>query len=176
MAIVVITVLSENEEDKMTYYTFHNTPAGRLLFTSDGTALTGAHWVVFKRAPRVASDWVEDEARFVDVCRQFDEYFAGSRDRFDVKYRFDGTDFQKSVWNELVKIPYGVSSSYTAIAQAIGKPKAVRAVGTAVGSNPVSIIVPCHRVLTSAGGIGGYAGGLSSKMVLLKTETIALRA
>jgi O-6-methylguanine DNA methyltransferase len=160
----------------MTYYTFHDTPAGRLLFTSDGTALTGAHWVVFKRAPQVAPDWIRDEAQFVDVCRQFDEYFAGTRDQFDVEYRFGGTDFQKSVWNELVKIPYGVSSSYAAIAEAIGKPKAVRAVGTAVGSNPVSIIVPCHRVLTSTGAIGGYAGGLSSKMTLLSTENIPLRA
>jgi methylated-DNA-[protein]-cysteine S-methyltransferase len=160
----------------MTYYTFHDTPAGRLLFTSDGTTLTGAHWVVFKRAPQVASDWIEDKGRFVAICRQFDEYFAGSRNHFDVEYRFEGTEFQKSVWNELVKIPYGVSSSYATIAKAIGKPKAVRAVGTAVGSNPVSIVVPCHRVLTSTGGIGGYAGGLSSKMVLLKTETIPLRA
>lgn len=169
-------MLPGNEENKMTYYTFHDTPAGRLLFTSDGTTLTGAHWVVFKRAPQVAPDWVEDEVRFAAICRQFDEYFAGSRDQFDVEYRFEGTDFQRSVWNELVKIPYGVSSSYAAIAETIGKPKAVRAVGTAVGSNPVSIIVPCHRVLTSRGGIGGYAGGLPSKMMLLKTEAIPLRA
>ncbi len=160
----------------MTYYTFHDTPAGRLLLMSDGRTLTGAHWVVFKRAPKAVPDWIEDKGRFVAICRQFDEYFAGSRDQFDIEYRFEGTDFQKSVWSELVKIPYGVSSSYAAIAEAIGKPKAVRAVGTAVGSNPVSIIVPCHRVLTSAGGIGGYAGGLPSKMVLLKTETIPLRA
>ncbi|HSW91921.1 MAG TPA: methylated-DNA--[protein]-cysteine S-methyltransferase [Candidatus Saccharimonadales bacterium] len=160
----------------MVYYTFHDTPAGRLLLMSDGRALTGAHWVVFKRAPQVMPGWVQDDTLFVDIRRQFDEYFAGSRDKFEVEYRFEGTDFQKSVWRELEKVPYGVSSSYAAIAAAIGKPKAVRAVGTAVGSNPVSVIVPCHRVLTSTGAIGGYAGGLSSKMILLSTEKILLRA
>jgi O-6-methylguanine DNA methyltransferase len=159
-----------------TYYRFYDTPAGRLLLTSDGTTLTGAHWTVFKRAPQVAPSWIQDETLFVDVCRQFDEYFAGSRNQFEIEYRFDGTDFQKSVWNELAKIPYGVSSSYATIATVIGKPKAVRAVGTAVGSNPISIIVPCHRVLTSTGAIGGYAGGLSSKLALLSTENISLRA
>lgn len=160
----------------MNYYTFYDTPAGQLLLMSDGSTLIGAHWVVFKRAPQVALGWIEDKQLFNDIIRQLDEYFKGVRTQFEVDYRFDGTDFQRSVWKELTKIPYGASSSYAAIAATIGKPKAVRAVGTAVGSNPISIIVPCHRVLTSTGAIGGYAGGLASKMTLLDTENISLRS
>lgn len=155
------------------YYTYYDTPAGTLLLTHNGDFLTGAYWKVFVRSPKVLPGWREDRSRFTDVIRQFDEYFAGTRTSFDLTYRVPGTDFQKSVWREIAKIPYGACITYKDIAEAIGRPKAVRAVGTAVGSNPISIAVPCHRVLATSGKLGGYAGGLESKRMLLAVENIA---
>ena len=155
-------------------YTFADTPAGNVLLTSDGTFLTGLHWKVFKRAPRAMSDWREDASFFRDTLRQLDEYFAGNRQTFDIPHQAQGTEFQKSVWRELATIPYGAISSYQKVADAISRPKAVRAVGTAIGSNPLSIFVPCHRVLTSNGQLGGYAGGLPSKALLLQREGIQM--
>jgi methylated-DNA-[protein]-cysteine S-methyltransferase len=156
----------------MTYYAHLETPAGPVLLVSDGTAVTGIHWKVFKRAPEVQPDWIQDKSIFSDVIAQLDEYFTGKRQTFDFTFKFEGTEFQKQVWNELVKIPFGSKTSYQKIASTIGRPKAVRAVGTAVGSNPISIVVPCHRVLTSNHMLGGYAGGLEGKMLLLTTERI----
>lgn len=157
------------------YYTVKNTPAGELLFISDGKTITGIHWLVFKRAPKIQPDWIENEQVFSEAIKQFDEYFAGKRTMFTFAHSSQGSEFQKAVWKQLEKIPYGKSSSYQVIATAIGKPKAVRAVGTAVGSNPLSIIVPCHRVLTSTAALGGYAGGIESKKCLLQTEDIAFK-
>ena len=147
---------------------------GEVLFTRDGDVLTGLHWKLFRRAPVPAGSWVEDASAFDDVFLQLEEYYNGKRQTFDINVAAKGAPFQMSVWRELEKIPYGKASSYGAIAAAIGKPAAVRAVGTAVGSNPISIFIPCHRVLTSAQGIGGYAGGLPAKIKLLETEGIRL--
>ena len=158
----------------MIYYTYKTTPMGEVLFTRDGDVLTGLHWKLFRRAPVPTGSWVEDESAFADVFLQLEEYYEGKRQVFDVNVAAKGTPFQMSVWRELEKIPYSKVSSYGAIAAAIGKPAAVRAVGTAVGSNPISIFIPCHRVLTSAKGIGGYAGGLPAKIKLLETEGIQL--
>ena len=157
------------------HYTVKDTPAGTLLFISDGETITGIHWVVFKRAPQIQPDWIENKEIFNEAITQFDDYFAGKRTNFTFTYNLQGTEFQKAVWKELESIPYGKSSSYKAIATAIGRPKAVRAVGTAVGSNPLSIIVPCHRVLTSTATLGGYAGGIESKKCLLQIENIAFK-
>jgi len=154
------------------YYTYADTPAGTLFLTGDGAVTTGIYWKVFKRVPQVNKDWVENRDVFTEVLRQLDEYFNGTRTVFDFPHEASGTVFQKSVWKELEKLRYGAHSSYQAIATAIGKPKAVRAVGTAVGSNPLSIVVPCHRVLSSSGKITGYAGGLAAKSLLLSTENI----
>jgi methylated-DNA-[protein]-cysteine S-methyltransferase len=146
------------------FYTFIDTPVGKVLLIGDGQVLAGLHWDVFARRPQVANTWIEDKTRFTVVIQQIEEYFAGTRKSFDITYQMRGTPLQQSVWKELEKIPYGIKSSYQAIATAIGKPAAVRAVGAAVGSNPISIIVPCHRVLTSASKISGFAGGVPSKM------------
>lgn len=103
---------------------------------------------------------------------QLEEYFEGKRKTFDLPLRPEGTEFQKRVWRELSKIPYGETRSYRQIARALNDPNASRAVGTANGRNPISIIVPCHRVITSDGRLGGYAGGLAVKECLLGLEGV----
>lgn len=154
----------------MTYFTYLDSPVGQLLLFGDSDVLRGLYFTVYKHVPKVQADWVEDRSVFEPVISQLYEYFSGKRQTFDLPFEQQGTDFQKSVWTQLAHIPYSERSSYKAIAQAIGKPKAVRAVGTAVGSNPICIISPCHRVLTSSGQIGGYAGGAKNKQFLLQLE------
>ena len=104
--------------------------------------------------------------------RQLNDYFAGKLKKFSLKFDFAGTEFQKEVWQALARIPFGETRSYGEIAREIGRPKAVRAVGAANGKNPISIIVPCHRVIGSNGKLTGFAGGLKAKAFLLKTESI----
>jgi methylated-DNA-[protein]-cysteine S-methyltransferase len=101
---------------------------------------------------------------------QLSEYFAGKRNRFDLKLNFNGTDFQKKVWNALLEIPFGETRTYGEIAVQIGHAKAVRAVGAANGRNPISIVAPCHRVIGSTGKLTGFAGGLIAKETLLSLE------
>ncbi len=110
-----------------------------------------------------------------DHCKQqLEEYFAGIRREFDLTLDQQGTDFQRSVWGKLLEIPYGVQKAYRDIAEALNNPKAVRAVGAANGRNPISIIVPCHRVIGSNGTLTGYGGGLERKAWLLRHEGITL--
>ena len=154
------------------YFTYQDTPMGSVLLTQEDGVLTGLYWKVFKRTPKLSPDWTGDESIFTEVLEQLEQYYRGERSEFTIAFRAEGTTFQQSVWKELEKIPYGESTSYQAIADAVGRPKAVRAVGTAIGSNPISIIVPCHRVLTSTGQLGGYAGGMAAKLLLLQTEGI----
>ena len=108
------------------------------------------------------------------ACSELDEYFRGKRKNFDLPLQTNGTDFQKQVWNELIKIPAGKTISYGQIAKSIGKPKAARAVGGAVGSNPIAIVIPCHRVMATNGAITGYSGGegIKTKKLLLDIETV----
>lgn len=155
-----------------TYYTFADTPAGMLLLTSNGTAITGMHWKVFKRAPPVQAGWIADGTPFAALLQQLDEYFAGRRQTFDIATAVTGTAFQMEVWRALAEIPYGTACTYRDIAIKVGRPLAVRAVGTAVGSNPMSIIVPCHRVLAAGQRNTGYAGGVAGKSLLLTLEKI----
>lgn len=104
------------------------------------------------------------------VFRQLDEYFAGTRSTFDFPYRLQGTPFQERVWAALCEIPYGETRSYKDIAQAIGHPKAYRAVGMANHANPICIVIPCHRVIGAGGALVGYGGGLDMKRALLALE------
>lgn len=108
------------------------------------------------------------------VARQLDEFFAGRRKEFDLRLAPAGTPFQLSVWNALASIPYGRTVSYAEIAQQIGRPKAVRAVGAANGANPIPIILPCHRVIGSNGSLTGYGGGIEKKEWLLRFENVRL--
>jgi len=158
------------------YYAYIPTKVGTLLFIGDGKTLHGVHWQVFKRSPKPQPNWTEDASKFFTVVAELNEYLAGKRTTFDVPYILHGTPFQKSVWQELQKIPYGATTSYQKIATAIGNPKAVRAVGTAIGSNPMCIIVPCHRVLGSDNTLNGFAGGLEAKRQLLGIEHITYKA
>lgn len=156
----------------MTYYTHIDTPAGTLLLVGNENTLHGVYWKTFARTPTIPADWIENSQVFTEVTNQLVEYFIGDRATFDVSCALQGTAFQEQVWRELNTIPFGSTSSYKAIANAIDRPKAVRAIGTAVGSNPLAIIIPCHRVLTSSNELGGYSGGLAAKRILLKKEKI----
>lgn len=104
------------------------------------------------------------------AARQIQEYFQGTRKEFEVKLDWNGTPFQVGVWEQLLKLPYGTTASYKQIAKSIKNEKAMRAVGTANGRNPLSIIIPCHRVIAADGSIGGYAGGINIKQKLLEIE------
>lgn len=155
----------------ITYFTTKPSPVGELLLVSDGEQFTGLYLDNEAKRPRIESDWRCDDRRFRRVEEQLDEFFAGDRMAFDLPFRMVGTDFQRSVWNELLRIPYGETATYAEIAASIGKPTAVRAVGAANGRNPLSIVVPCHRVVGSDGSLTGYAGGIERKQWLLDLES-----
>jgi methylated-DNA-[protein]-cysteine S-methyltransferase len=147
-------------------------PIGPLLLTSDGAALTGVYMTDHEHGPVIGKDWVEDGTRapLSEAARQLAAYFAGDRTEFDLPLAPAGTEFQKRVWDELTRIPYGLTVSYGEIAERIGNPKGVRAVGLANGRNPISIVVPCHRVIGANGKLVGYGGGLPRKEWLLAHE------
>ncbi len=147
-------------------YTYVETPVGPLLVAGDGQRLRTVH---FAPSPP-DDDWKHEPRAFVDVARQLTEYFAGEREDFDLPLEMCGTVFQLEVWSALRRIPYGEVRSYAEIARAIGRPKAVRAVGAANGANPIPIIVPCHRVIGSNGSLTGFGGGLDVKRRLLDLE------
>ena len=130
-----------------------------------------AQLVTDRIGKRLGADVTEgDDALLEETRRQIDEYLAGNRRAFDVPLLLVGTDFQRNVWNALLQVPYGATASYLQIARAIGKEKAVRAVGNACRANPIGIIVPCHRIIGSDGSLVGYYGGLSLKRRLLNLE------
>lgn len=155
-----------------TYFRRWRSPVGELLLVSNGNALTRLHLKNAAHYPEVDESWLEDESLeiFDRTITQLDEYFRGERKSFDLKIEMTGTDFQKKVWNQLRQIPFGETVSYKQLAERIGKPRAIRAVGQANGRNPISILVPCHRVLGANGTLTGYAGGLHSKNYLIALE------
>lgn len=152
----------------MTYHTFFESPVGPLLLLSDGQSLTG----LYMNDPTVPTESVRDDsmAPFPVVTAQLAEYFAGERTEFDLPLSPVGTAFQLQVWKLLEEIPYGVTISYGELARRAQDPNASRAVGAANGKNPISIIVPCHRVIGANGKLTGYGGGLPNKKILLDLE------
>lgn len=149
------------------------TPIGDLVLLASASGLAGVffgHRVGDYDLP--ADDPANSHLRA--AAGQLDEYFVGDRTVFEVALDVQGTDFQRSVWAELSRIPFGVTRSYGELAERIGNPKAVRAVGLANGSNPVSVIVPCHRVIGSDGSLTGFGGGLALKRRLLELEGVLL--
>ena len=155
----------------MQYYDFYASPLGQILLVASDDALTGLHFVGEKYYPTIVPDWWRSDAKMiVAASKQLEEYFAGQRKNFDLAVDPTGTPFQRNVWQALRKIPYGVTTNYGTLAQRIGKPKASRAVGAANGRNPISIVIPCHRVIGANGDLTGYAGGMARKESLLKLE------
>lgn len=158
----------------MTEYFRHTfqSPIGPLWLVSNGSQLCGLY--MGDEQPDHAADARHDPAPFRDVVDQLQAYFSGQRKNFDLPLAPTGTAFQKTVWQALCGIPYGQTISYGELAQRIGNPKACRAVGLANGRNPISIIVPCHRVIGANGTLTGYGGGLPRKRWLLQHEGVAV--
>jgi methylated-DNA-[protein]-cysteine S-methyltransferase len=152
------------------YYCYFDTPIGELLLAgeADSLEMIGFPKGAMRRDPE--PDWIYKEEPFEKARQQLGEYFAGERNNFDLPLSLAGTEFQVSVLEALLQIPYGETTSYGAIAKEIGRPKAVRAVGAANGRNPIPIIVPCHRVIGSSGDLTGFGGGLDTKEALLRLE------
>ncbi len=147
-------------------------PVGELTLIASDAGLVAVLWENDDPA-RVRLGEVQDRADHPLLARtaaQLAEYFAGERRAFDLPLDFRGTDFQKSVWAQLLTIPFGETRSYGELARALGNPTASRAVGAANGRNPISIITPCHRVVGASGSLTGFAGGLETKAFLLKLE------
>jgi len=145
----------------------YKSPVGILEIKVDDKAITEVS--ILKNSP--VKMQTSANHLITEICKQFDEYFAGKRRTFDLPLSPQGgTPFQQTVWKQLQEIPYGQTISYLQLAQAINNPKACRAVGSANGKNPISIIIPCHRVIASDGSLGGYASGLDIKKQLLDLE------
>jgi methylated-DNA-[protein]-cysteine S-methyltransferase len=150
------------------------TPVGLLKLVASDAALVGILWEKDDPKRVRLAPLIEEISHPVLLLaeRQLTEYFAGTRKSFDLPLDFSGTPFQKQVWSELLKIPFGQTRTYGEIADAIGKPRAFRAVGAANGKNPISIVAPCHRVIGKDGSLTGFAGGLKAKECLLGIEAM----
>jgi methylated-DNA-[protein]-cysteine S-methyltransferase len=155
----------------MTSYASIESPLGTLLLTSRDEKLTGLYFADQRHA-WIAPGWIEreDEDIFIQTARQIEEYAAGERTEFDLPLSLAGTPLQTAVWRAIAAIPFGRTITYGELAQRASSPRAVRAVGTATGANPISWIVPCHRVVGKSGALTGYAGGLPRKRALLEFE------
>ena len=158
----------------MTSFTCIDSPLGILIATAEEGALTGLYFTDEKHAIAIQPEWREDAsaAPFPEVARELDEYFAGKRDTFDIALAAQGTPFQRGIWREIARIPHGETITYAELAARAGSPGSSRAAGAATGRNPISIIVPCHRVVGSDGSLTGYAGGLPRKTRLLEIEGV----
>ena len=157
------------------YYSRFESPIGPLLLAGSMTGLKLVSFGAGKRARRVDPEWRLDNSAFREVVHQLQSYFAGERKNFDLALVLEGTDFQKRVWTALRNIPYGETVSYKELAEMIGSPKAIRAVGAANGANPIPIIIPCHRVIGNDGSLTGFGGGLRLKKHLLELESHQLK-
>jgi len=161
--------------NRPTVYSQVDSPVGPLTLVADGDDLIG---IYFENAALAANaplatpppGWVHDERRLRPAAVQLAEYFAGQRTRFDLPLAPRGTSFQRTVWAALLAIPYGETTSYGELARTIGRPTASRAVGAANGRNPLSIVIPCHRVIGADGSMTGYGGEISRKRILLDLE------
>lgn len=152
------------------FHTEFDSPVGPITFQGDGTHLTGLHFPSHRHWPGVPESSQRSDDLFHEARRQLSEYFQGTRQSFDLPLRATGTPFQQRVWDELLRIPFGETRSYAELARRVGNPAATRAVGAANGRNPISIIIPCHRVIATSGVLTGYGGGLERKRQLLALE------
>lgn len=157
------------------FYTIVPSPVGKLRLVGSDRGLVAVSWES-KRSSVPRLETMEDPHHpvLVEVARQLDQYFAGQRKEFELKLEFRGTDFQKRVWDELLKIPFGETRTYGEIARRLGNVNAMRAVGAANGRNPIPIIAPCHRVIGASGDLVGFGGGLEVKEYLINFERGAI--
>ena len=162
----------------------YHSPCGEMVLGSFGDKLCLCNWTVEKHPGRVdrrlqsglKADYEEGSTGVIEeAARQLDEYFKGMRKSFDLPLLFVGTDFQQNVWELLLKVPYGQTTSYGAMAAELGMPQAVRAVANANGANAISLFAPCHRVIGGNGSLTGYGGGLDAKRFLLSLERERVR-
>lgn len=151
-------------------YTSVESPLGELLLLSDGRFLRGLHMQEGRKAVALGPGCRRSSKPFWNVRAQLEEYFAGRRSRFELPLDLGGTPFQRRVWEALREIPYGETLTYGELARRIGRPAAARAVGHANGSNPISVIVPCHRLIGANGTLVDYGGGIERKQFLLTLE------
>lgn len=149
-----------------------DTSLGRVYATARDASLTGLYFEGGRHAPPIDAAWREDPAHapLAACARQLREYLDGTRREFELPLAAEGTPFQRAVWREITRVPYGETLTYAALATRAGCPGAARAAGAATGRNPFSIVVPCHRIVGSLGALTGYAGGLDRKSRLLEIE------
>jgi methylated-DNA-[protein]-cysteine S-methyltransferase len=152
------------------FYTPLDSPVGPLRLSASGQGLRQIDFMTGRNPQLPDASWREDRAFFDDIIQQLKAYFAGELQSFDLRLVPKGTAFQRAVWRQLCEIPYGETISYGELARRMGNPKASRAVGLANGSNPIPIVIPCHRVIGSNGKLVGYGGGLDVKKKLLALE------
>jgi methylated-DNA-[protein]-cysteine S-methyltransferase len=158
-------------------YRYLDTPIGKLLIAGDRDTVRRIEFPKNGEPRRPGAGWAESSIGVLEeAARQLCEYFSGSRKGFDLPLAPEGTDFQRAVWRELQNIPYGRTISYGELARRIGNSKASRAVGAANGSNPIPIVIPCHRVIGANGKLTGFGGGLPIKQKLLALESRQLSA
>ena len=157
----------------MVYENF-DSPIGKILIIADNSGLKELRFIKKDSITNLPEQTQDNFTKAAQICKQAKEelkkYFEGSLKQFTVQLSPEGTDFQKSVWKELCKIPYGKTLSYKQIAANINNPKSCRAVGSANGKNPIPIIIPCHRVICTGGKLGGFSAGLDRKRFLLSLE------
>lgn len=162
----------------------YESPCGRLLLGVEGESLCLCDWIIGDRIEKSLrriskfispSSRVDDTSILTRAVSELDEYFSGRRMNFEIPLAAYGTDLQRRVWQSLMKVPYGTTLSYSAIAQSVGLPRGVRAVASAVGANPLSILIPCHRIIKADGSLSGYAGGVDAKIYLLQLERLSHR-
>lgn len=150
-------------------YAFYDSPIGIIRVAGTEEFIVSVHF------DNKIVDWIEESTELLKNCiRQLDEYFLKERQQFDLPLKIEGTTFQKQVWEEVQKVPFGKTASYLEIAEKVNNPKAVRAVGNANRTNPIVIIIPCHRIIGSDGSLTGYGGGIYRKEWLLKHELKSL--
>lgn len=163
-------MITHNEQTQYVYTTM-TSPLGEMVLQATCEGLTGAWFETQTTQPENLGQRSNSDPILTKAIKQLEQYFANQRDSFDLPLAAQGTPFQRQVWQALTTIPFGETWSYQQLADAIGNPKAVRAVGAANGKNPISIIVPCHRVIGKSGKLTGYAGGVERKASLLKLES-----
>ncbi|APY85429.1 methylated-DNA--[protein]-cysteine S-methyltransferase [Streptomyces alfalfae] len=152
-------------------HTLMDSPYGELTLVATDGVLSGLYMTDQRHRPAQETFGDRDESPFGEAISQMEAYFAEELTEFDLELRLDGTPFQRRVWDELLRIPYGETRTYGELAEVLGRPGASRAVGLANGKNPISVIVPCHRVVGANGSLTGYGGGLDRKQRLLAFES-----